>query len=53
LRLDERHHFGLGVGLAQFRQDVGIKKPTLHRLTSRTGITARPGSIARSRCGDV
>src|SRR5579883_453886 len=53
LSRDERHDFGLGSRATQLGENVGVEQPTRHRLTSRTGIRARLGSMSMSRWGDA
>ena len=40
-----------GFGPAQLGKNVGIKKPSRHKMTSRTGIGMRLGSMSMSRYG--
>ena len=52
LFFDEGNNFPLRSGPPQLRDDVGVEKPTRHRLTSRTRGRTRLGSISISGYGD-
>jgi len=50
---NEREDFTLRPGTAEFREDIGIEKPTGHKDILRTGIGVRFGAISISRSGDA
>src|SRR5206468_850430 len=53
LRSDERSNSRIRARLAKLGNDVGIEKPTPHRLTSRTGDLTVSRSIVTSASGEA
>jgi hypothetical protein len=49
LRCDEGDDFRLGSGSPQLGENIRIDQPARHRVTSRTGMEVRAGSISMSR----